>query len=355
MMKKMGKSMWKCKPCEEKCINLQSVLESLQQDMVTIKKGQEDQQAERAKVMESLEQIKDVAKKIESIEKVQSENKERLDAHDDAIQKNADKMKEMEKKANDMEQRVKGLDGETVNVRQTNAVIREIREIEKREKNLIFGNIPEPTQSEAEERKKHDEEKVDELLKELGAEQLKPTKVIRVGQKGRYPRKALAIFSSVAECEKVLEKAEQVTLSNDIFIMRDRTYNQREEARLFRLEKEREERTENEAGADSQRGKTTKRGRPPGRTNGSVRGRGASRARGPRGAQSRKRKNSSDDEVNKRLRTGLATSNDTLGGQAIAEPQQTPTRTLAEANARPATPHPIQPSLSSTEGGDNDF
>ena len=120
-------------------------------------------------------------------------------------------------------------------------------------KRIIFGNIPEPTQSEAEERKKHDEERVDKLLKELGAEQLKPTKVIRVGQKGRYPRKALAIFSSVAECEKVLEKAEQVTLSNDIFIMRDRTYNQREEARLFRLEKEREEKMENGAGADSQR------------------------------------------------------------------------------------------------------
>ena len=79
--------MWKCKPCEEKCKSLQSVLESLQQDMDTIKKGQEDQQAERVKVMEGLEQIKDVAKKIDGIEKVQNENIVRLDAHDDAIQK----------------------------------------------------------------------------------------------------------------------------------------------------------------------------------------------------------------------------------------------------------------------------
>ena len=356
MMKEMGKSMWKCKTCEEKCKSLQSVLESLQQDMFTIKKGQEDQQAERVKVMEGLEQIKDVAEKITSIEKVQNEHKERLDGHDDAIQKNAEKIKDMEKKASDMEQRVKGLDGETVNVRQTNAVVREIREIEKREKNLIFGNIPEPTQNEAEDRKKHDEEKVDELLKELGVKDLKPTKVIRVGQKGRYPRKALAIFSSVAECEKVLEKAEEVSLSNDIFIMRDRTYNQREEARLYRLEKEREEKAENEVGAEAQRERTTRRGRPPGRGNGSVRGRGASRAKGPRGprGQARKRKNSGDDEVAKRLRTSADTDNDSLNGQAAA-PEQTPTRSLEGTNARPATPHPMPPPLSIAEGGNNDF
>ena len=77
-------------------------------------------------------------------------------------------------------------------------------------------------------------------MRELGID-VKPTKVIRVGQKGRYPRKALAIFTLVEDCERILEKAESVKLANDVFIMRDRTYNQREEARLFRLEREREE------------------------------------------------------------------------------------------------------------------
>ena len=364
MMKKMGKSMWKCKPCEEKCKNLQSVLESLQQDMITIKKGQEDQQAERVKVMEGLEQIKDVAKKIDSIEKVQNENVARLDAQNDAIQKNAEKMKEMEKKANDMEQRVKGLDGETVNIRQTNAVVREIREIEKREKNLIFGNIPEPTQNEAEDRKKQDEEKVDEILRELGID-VKPTKVIRVGQKGRYPRKALAIFTLVEDCERILEKAESVKLANDVFIMRDRTYNQREEARLFRLEREREENAENAGSVptEAERGRGKRRGRPPGRGNGSVRGRGATAtraARWPRGdgrPHSRKRKNSVEDDAAKRQRTGPAANDNDTGGQSPGTgPDQTPTRSPQETDGRPATPLPMQQQpLSANAGGSNDF
>ena len=359
MMKKMGKSMWKCRPCEEKCKNLQSVLESLQQDMITIKKGQEDQQAERVKVMEGLEQIKDVANKIDGIEKVQNENIARLDAHDDAIQKNTEKMKEMEKKANDMEQRVKSLDGETVNIRQTNAVVREIREIEKREKNLIFGNIPEPTQTEAGDRKKQDEERVDELLRELGVAELRPVKVIRVGQVGRYPRKALAIFSSVEHCERVLEKAEQVKLANDIFITRDRTYNQREEARLFRLEREKEE-NEGNSGTQAERGRARRRGRPPGRDNGSVRGRGTTKtrggAKGPRGArESRKRKNSEDDDVAKRLRTSTTTDHENGSEQAVNDQEKTPTRAGNESSARPATPHPMQPPLSTAEGENNDF
>ena len=347
---------------------MQLVLESLQQDMTTIKKGQEDQQAERQKVLDGLKQIEGVAQRIEQIETVQTENKGRLDAHDEAIKKNGEKMMEMEKKSAEIEKRLKNIDGETPNVRQTNAVIREIREIEKREKNLIFGNIPEPTQDEAEDRKKQDEEKVDEILREMGFQGVKPSKVIRVGQKGRYPRKALAIFSLVDDCERILEKAETVKLANDVFIMRDRTFNQREEARLYRLEKEREENAENAGGAptEAERGRTAtkRRGRPPGRGNGSVRGRGAKltkAVRGPRGAEAggngsltRKRKNSGDDDVAKRQKTGSATNNDILEQQAAAVPEQTPTRTQG-SNERPATPHPLQPPLSVAEGGSNDF
>ena len=69
-------------------------------------------------------------KKIEQIEVVQAENKEKLDAQDEAIKKNAGKMEEMEKKSNKMEKRLKNVEGETPNIRQTNAVIREIREME---------------------------------------------------------------------------------------------------------------------------------------------------------------------------------------------------------------------------------
>ena len=61
-------------------------------------------------------------KKIEQIEVVQAENKEKLNAQDEAIKKNAGKMEEMEKKSNEMEKRLKNVEGETPNIRQTNAV-----------------------------------------------------------------------------------------------------------------------------------------------------------------------------------------------------------------------------------------
>ena len=187
---------------------------------------------------------------------------------------------------------------------------------------------------------------------------MRPVKVIRVGQVGRYPRKALAIFSSVEHCERVLEKAEQVKLANNVFIMRDRTYNQREEARLFRLEREKEE-NEEPSGTQAERGRARRRGRPPGRDNGSVRERGAAKtrggAKGPRGArESRKRKNSEDDDVAKRLRTSTITDHDN-GSEAVNDQEKTPTRAGDEPSARPATPHPIQPPLSAAEGGNNNF
>ena len=76
------------------------------------------------------------------------------------------------------------MNGESLNIRQTNAVVREIREIEKREKNIVFCNIPESTSTVAEERKKYDEEKVVEILGELGVDDVRPIKVMRVGHEG---------------------------------------------------------------------------------------------------------------------------------------------------------------------------
>ena len=93
--------------------------------------------------------------------------------------------------------------------------------------------------------KKYDEKKVEETLKELKIEGIKPTKVIRVGHKGRFPRKALAIFSTVDDCKRVLRSAEGTKLSNDIFLTRDRTYNQRQEARLYCFERKKEDKCYN--------------------------------------------------------------------------------------------------------------
>ena len=217
--------------------------------------------------------------------------------------------------------------------------------IKMREKNLIFGNIPESTQMETEERKKYDEKKVEETLKELKIEGIRPTKVIRVGHEGRFPRKALAIFSSVDDCEKILKSAEGIRLPNDIFLTRDRTYNQRQEARLYRLEREKEERE----GATSQRGRPRGNGRGPGhpRGNGSVRGRGARGA----GSQSRKRRRSENEEEAKRKRTS------TQGGSgegteelAPLAPQHTPSQDKnVGPRGRPSTPLPTHPPLTAGE------
>ena len=216
-----------------------------------------------------------------------------------------------------------------------------------REKNLILGNIPESTQTETEERKKYDEKKVEETLKELKIEGIKPTKVIRVGHKGRFPRKVLAIFSTVEDCERVLRSAEGIRLSNDIFLTRDRTYNQRQEARLYRLEREKEERE----GATSQRGRPRGNGRGPGRPrgNGSVRGRGARGAE----SQSRKRQRSENEEEVKRRRTSTQgeSGEGTLELASLA-PQHTPSQDQSVGpRGRPAMPQPTHPPLIAGEVG----
>ena len=120
-----------------------------------------------------------------------------------------------------------------------------------------------------------------------------------MGMKGRYPRKVLVVLQSVKECEDVLKKGQMTELANDVFLSRDRTFNQRQEARLFRAEKEKEEREG--SGATRGRGRGRGPGRPRGgggRGRGSVRGRGAGQIR----SESRKRKNSGEEEGEKRQR-----------------------------------------------------
>ena len=48
------------------------------------------------------------------------------------------------------------------------------------EKNIIFCNIPESEDESAEERMKNDERRITEILQEMKAEEVRPTKVIRV-------------------------------------------------------------------------------------------------------------------------------------------------------------------------------
>ena len=120
-------------------------------------------------------------------------------------------------------------------LRLTNAVAKEVREIEKTDKNFLVWNIPESTEEEAEKRKKFDEDMVKDVFKKLKMEELAMKNVIRVGFKGgRYPRKILVIMETKKDCCKVLESSELAKLTNNVRITRAKTWNQRQEARLLR-------------------------------------------------------------------------------------------------------------------------
>lgn len=127
------------------------------------------------------------------------------------------------------------MDDATFKLRLTNAVVKEVREIEKTDKNFLVWNIPESTKEAAEDRKKFDENKVRDVLKELKMEELALKNMVQVGFKGgRYPRKILVIMETKKDCIKVLESSELAKLTNDVRITRAKTWNQRQEARLLR-------------------------------------------------------------------------------------------------------------------------
>ena len=194
---------------------------------------------------------------------------------------------------------------EALNVRQTNAVVREIQEIEKRGKNLIFCKIPEVSTEDTEEGKRQDADTIDGLLRVLEAEEVKPVKVRRVGERGQLPRRILVIFESVADCEKVLHKSWEMELPDEAFVTKDRTYNQRQEARRYRLEREKEER---DGVAPQGRGRGGKRG--PGRPRGA-------RSGGPGGRPGhRKRKNTDGNDDNTRPKRSNAGTGES--GRALA-------------------------------------
>ena len=182
------------------------------------------------------------------------------------------------------------------------------------------------------------------------------------------------ILRTKEDCKKVLEKSESADVLNDVRISRDQTYNQRQEARLFRLEKEKEEQ-EGVTGSQVGRGRGIVRGtgRRPGRPKGSRNGWGV--GRGVREAdrlESVKRKKSDDEseraeaeeENNKKRRTTTpkprpttqTTAGETSTSSSILAPiaataQKPPPPQLQSVTARPGTPHPT-PRLAAAEAED---
>ena len=139
MVRGMGKEMWKCLGCETKDKDIKLVLESIQNlhsEMKEIKQGQEDQQVERERVIEGLKVVESVAIRVDKIETMQASQETRISENEVGVQENAKQIGENRAKTADLEERINKIDSDALNMRQTNAVVREIREIEKREKNV---------------------------------------------------------------------------------------------------------------------------------------------------------------------------------------------------------------------------
>ena len=302
MMRNSGQALWECSSCGAKSADLKSVLDSIQNihsEMVVIKQNQDGQKVEQERMLEGIKKVETVVKRMEVIEKVQADHGKRLDEQEVRTQKNTKNIDETEQRTSAVERRLERLEADGVSVKQTNAIIRELRAIDRADRNFLIANLPESKEEEAVARKKEDEKLVAEILKELNLEQIKPVKVLRVGFGGRYPKKVLVILNSVEECEKTFRKAETTVLSNNVWLARDRTWNQREEGRLMR-----EEKAQEEAGDSA-----PKRGRPGGaaKSVGRLRGSGGNgsvRGRGSKQDDSRKRRGSGDDNGTKWSRTG---------------------------------------------------
>ena len=329
MMKDMGKSIWTCGKCEANDADMKAVLDSMRSiktDLGAITKRQTAQEKGQEKVLEGLKVVESVVKRMEQVEERQDRQEQKLAKHDDEIDKNSRKMQEGENRLKKLEERMELTEKNDGNeARHFNTVVQEVREIEKRERNVVIFNVKEPM-GEEEEKEEDRKEKIKEIFKELSCEAIQPQKIVRIGKAGRFPRQILAVLSSADECERLIKKSRDgPKLKDEVFVTRDRTFRQRQEAKQFRLEKEKEERE----GDASQPG----RGRG-GRGRGRSRG-GGGRGRGGRGANSistsRKRRNSCDagnaepnEEEVKRQKTGGGTGGG--GGATAVSDNQSPAR-----------------------------
>ena len=352
-------------------------IKSIKSELSTIKDGQAEQQAERveqqaerAQVMEGLKAVEAVARKLEKIEEVQDKHEQKLTKQDEAIKKTSQKCEQGEERINMLEEKMKKFDQNGFDLRRCNTVAKEVREMEKRERNLVIFNIPDSKEEVEEDREKADLREVESVFKELGLENIQPKNIGRIGKiGGRYPQQIRVILRTVDECESILKKCRDGTmLKNNVFITRDRTFNQRQEAKLFRLGEDNGEigQPEGGKGGGGGRGRGRPRGsggrgsggRGGGGRGGGGRGGGRGRGGGGRGGrvndqEKRKRGGSDDEEESKRQRRA-ENSGEGVGhtGQS-GTPDQNRTRPTPE---HPPTPRQIPiPELGAVGGTDESF
>ena len=204
-------------------------VKSMKTDLSAISKRQTAQEKVQEKVLEGLKVVESVAKRMEQVEERQDKQEQHLAKHDNEIGQNARKLQEGENRIKKLEERmeqsVKNNDGN--DARHFNAVVQEVREIEKREGNIILFNVAEPA-GEEEEKEEERKEKIKEIFKNLSCEEIQPKKMVRIGKAGRFPRQILVVLSTADECEKIIKKSRDgPKLKDEVFITRDRTFRQR--------------------------------------------------------------------------------------------------------------------------------
>ena len=124
--------------------------------------------------MQGLKAVEAVAKKLDKIEDVQETHEQRLSTHDEAIQKNTQKKEDDEKRIRRLEEKMQNIDQNTIDIRQCNIVAKEVREMERRERNIVIFNVPESREEGEEDAKRLDMVKTQGILKELGLMRFNP-------------------------------------------------------------------------------------------------------------------------------------------------------------------------------------
>ena len=77
------------------------------------------------------------------------------------------------------------------------------------------------------------------ILKEMGFEEIRPTFVSRTGKSEKFPKQIPVTHRTTQDCERITKKCRDGPARADgIFVTRDHTFNQRQEAKLFRVKEE---------------------------------------------------------------------------------------------------------------------
>ena len=147
----------------------------------------------------------------------------------------------------------------------TTASVKEIAEREERKSNIVVFNVPECISVVSEERVKHDEEYVTDLLKATKSEKLTVKKVFRLGPKADNARPLKVIFDSETSKTTMLKNCRHLKGNrkyDGVNVTKDLTFLERKERKNLDVERKRKQAEANEAGREERwiivRGKVIK-------------------------------------------------------------------------------------------------